>query len=364
MHSRVLPALFAGLLLLAGCGGSAQPAPSAASPAAASSPAAAAGSASAAGSPAGTAKPAASSAALTKLLVLYSASSIDNVPSWVATDGGYFQRNGLDVELRYVAGGTKVIGAVLSGESQVSIQGGNEAMSAVSGGADLVMIAGLLPVYAFKFEAAPAIKTLDDVKGKKLGVSTIGGTADVALRTFLRKHNIDPDKDVTIIATGDSVTSQAALRNGAVQASLSVPPNSLQAEAAGLHQLADLATERLPNAQQSVTMQRSWLNANKPVAQKLIDSYVQSLARVKKDRAYTEDIMRKYLKYDDQKGLDYTYDFFVNEVWPDYPHIKADQLTDGLTELSKSNEKLRGFDPTKMIDDSFVQDAEKRGLAK
>jgi NitT/TauT family transport system substrate-binding protein len=349
MLSRsTLPAAFAALILLAGCGGSVQPA---------STPAASPSSSTAA-------KPAASaSGTLTKLKIIYSASSIDNIPAWVALDGGYFKQNGLDVDLQYVAGGTKVISALLANEAEVSTEGGNEAMSAVSNGADLVLIAGLLPVYAFKVEAHAGINTIDDLKGKRMGVSSIGGTADVALRSFLRKHNIDPDKDLSITATGDSLTTLAALQNHAIDASLSVPPNSLAAEAAGTHPIADIASEKIPNAQNSLTVQRTWLNANKPVAQKLVDSLVQALDRVHKDKAFTEQMMTKYLKLDDQKSLDSTYDFMAGEVWPVYPHVRPDQLADGLTELSKKNEKLRGFDPAKMIDDSFVQDAEKRAVA-
>jgi NitT/TauT family transport system substrate-binding protein len=343
---RLLGSISACMLLLAGCvggGSSVQPANSAsASPAQAQ-----------ASAPAST----------TKLRIIYSASSIDQTPEWAALDGGYFRQNGLDVDLQYVAGGDKVIGALLAGETQISVQGGNEAMSAASNGADIVLLANLLPVYAFKVEARQGIQTIDDLKGKKLGVSSIGGTADVALRTFLRKHNIDPDKDVNIIATGDPTTTLGALTNGAVDASLSVPPNSLIAEASGTHQIADIASEHLPNAQNSVTAQRSWLSFNRPVAQKLVDSLVQSLARIKHDKAFTEQVMRKYLKYDDQKGLDYTYDYFAAEVWPDYPHVRPEQLADGLAELSKKNDKLKGFDPSKMIDDSFVQNAEQRGLA-
>lgn len=304
------------------------------------------------------------SAAPAKMRIIYSANSVDQVPAWVAQDGGYFDKNGLAVDLQYVAGGTKVIGALLAGESQLSIQGGNEAMSAVSNGADLVLIAGLLPVYAFKLEAHQGINSVEDLKGKKLGVSTIGGTADVALRTFLRKHNIDPDKDLSIVATGDSTTSQAALQSGAVDASLSVPPNSLKAEAAGTHPIASLASEHIANAQNSLTVQRSWLNANRATAQKLVDGFVQGLARIKQDRVFTEDVMRKHLKYDDPKGLDSTYEFFANEVWPDYPHVRPDQLSAGLAELGKTNEKLKGFDPAKMIDDSLVQDAEKRAIGR
>jgi hypothetical protein len=91
---------------------------------------------------------------------------------------------------------------------------------------------------------------------------------------------------------------------------------------------------------------------------------VTGLARIKHDKAFTEGIMKKYLKYNDQNGLDVTYDYFATEVWPDYPHVTADQLADGKAELSKKDEKLKNFDVSKIIDDSFVQDAEKRGVAK
>jgi len=367
-HLRKLSVLIATLTLLAGCGGSAaapsQPASSAAPAKPASS--AAAPTASASAQPAGSspAKPAASAAGTTKLTIIYSANSVDQTPAWAALDGGYFKQNGLDVNMEYVAGGTKTTAALIAGQAQVSLQGGNEAMSAVSNGSDLVLIAGLLPVYGFKVEAAPKrtdIKTVADLKGKKLGVSTIGGTADVALRSFLKKNGIDPDKDVTIIATGDPTTTQGALTSGAVDASMAVPPNSLIAEKAGTHPIADLAS--IPNAENSVTVRRDWLDANKPVAQELVDSLIEGLARIKKDKAFTEGLWKKYLKFDDQEGLDYTYDFFSTKIWPEYPHIKADQLADGLAVLSQKNEKLKNFDVNKMLDDSFVQDAEKRGVA-
>jgi ABC-type nitrate/sulfonate/bicarbonate transport system substrate-binding protein len=340
---RSVPAVLVAVILLVGCGGAAQAPASGASP---------------------TQPPTLAPQAPTRLRIAYSANTIDQVPTWVAFEAGYFQKNGLDVDLQYVGGGTQTLAALVAGDSQVSIQGGNEAMSAVAGGADVMVIANPLPVYAFKLEAIQGIDSMADLRGKKLAVSTIGGTADVALRTLLRKHGVDPDNDVTIVATGNPTTTQGALTSGAVQAALSVPPNLLIAEASGAHPIADLASERIPSAQNSVTVPRTWLNANRPIAQKLVDSLVQGLARTKADRAFTQEVIKKYVKYDDQSGLDWTYDFFVNEVWPTYPHVTPDQLTDGLTELSRSNASLKTFDPSSMLDDSLVQDAEKREVAR
>lgn len=75
----------------------------------------------------------------------------------------------------------------------------------------------------------------------------------------------------------------------------------------------------------------TWLDANRPVAQRP----VASLAPIKHDNAFTEQLMRKDVKYDKQQGLDYARDYFVNEVWPDYPDVRPEQLADGLAKLSR-----------------------------
>src|SRR5205814_1166197 len=136
--SRVGALVIAPSLLLAACGGSASaPAPSSLAPAA-SSPApkpAASAAASTTASAGASAKPAASgsaaakpaaSASNNKITITYSNITGDNLASWIAKDGGYLQKNGLNADMILIAGGAKTMGALLSGEVQVAQLGGGE----------------------------------------------------------------------------------------------------------------------------------------------------------------------------------------------------------------------------------------------
>src|SRR5262249_54266714 len=156
---------------------------------------------------------------------------------------------------------------LVANQVQVSHQGGGELISAVSGGADLAGIANMAQVYGFLLEVAREIKTTDDLRGKKVGVASIGGVSEIAARVVLRKNGLDPDKDVSIIAVGDARTAKSALQSGAIQATVLSPPSTLEVEADGAHPLYNLAALKLPNAQGVVTVQKAWLTANRATAQ-------------------------------------------------------------------------------------------------
>src|SRR5437588_683753 len=157
-------------------------------------------------------------APLQKLSVAYSNVSADDLASWVAKEAGIYAQNGLDVDLQLIAGGSKTMAALLSGQEDLTLQGGGEVLSASASGADLVVLAALAPVYPYLFEVSPDIKTIDDLRGKKVGVSSPGGSADIASRVALKKQGLDPDVDVTFVAVDSHANRTAALISGAIQA--------------------------------------------------------------------------------------------------------------------------------------------------
>jgi ABC-type nitrate/sulfonate/bicarbonate transport system substrate-binding protein len=385
----LVPAIAAALLLSA-CGGSAAPtasapasvapaSPAAASPAASAKPAtAASGAAATASKPAAvassSAKPAAASGAASaaakpassgaKVVMAYSNVKGDNLAAWEAEDAGIFQKNGVAVDLQLIAGGSKTMGGLLSGEVHMALLGGGETVSATAEGADLVILGTTSPVYPYKFEAAKEIKSMDDLRGKKVGVASIGGSADIATRVVLKKANLDPSKDVSIVSLNDAQTRSAALLSGAVQAGMDSPPGTLKLEAAGLHPLVDLASQQLPAANDALIAQKSWVNANKATVQKVIDSLVQGTARAKADKPFTLGVLKKYYKNDDAQQMDAAYEFYAKEVIPSLPYPKANQYTDAIDTLAAKNDKLKNYDVTKIFDDSFVKNAADRGLDK
>src|SRR5712692_1073254 len=350
---KSFPALALIPLMLAACGG----APAASAPASSTAVSAAP---SAKPSAAAAAKPSASP----KITIAFSNIAGSNLASWTALDGGYFQKNGLDVDLTLIAGGSRTTAALISGDVQLILAGGGEAVSAVSQGADLLIIGTQGPVYPYKFMVAKEIQKPEDLKGKTIGVASYGGSADIATRVVLRRLGLDPDKDVNIISLSDAQTRSAALLSGKAQAGMDSPPGSLKLEAAGLHPLVNLAAEKIPADNNTIVGQRSWVNANRPLVQKIVDSLVQGAARAKNDKAFGLATMKKYYKDDNDAEMVPSYEFYANETMPSLPYPKPEQFKDSIEQLAPKNDKLKGFDVTKILDESFVKSAADRGLDK
>lgn len=114
----------------------------------------------------------------------------------------------------------------------------------------------------------------------------------------------------------------------------------------------------------SITVQRSWLNANKDVAQRHIDSLVQATVQAKKDKAATIPVLKKYLKSDNERAMDVTYEFFVGSVLRPLPYLQPEQYADTIAIQGATNEKVKTYDLSKLIDSSCVKSAEDRGLDK
>ncbi|MFI5267937.1 MAG: hypothetical protein ACHQ7M_11230, partial [Chloroflexota bacterium] len=103
---------------------------------------------------------------------------------------------------------------------------------------------------------------------------------------------------------------------------------------------------------------------NHDVMQKFIDSVMQAKVKEKADKAFTEDVFKKYLKITDPKALQLNYDYYVGEVIPDQPYPAPEGFKDALAGLAAQNPKAAGFDINKVIDPSFVKSAADRGVDK
>jgi NitT/TauT family transport system substrate-binding protein len=287
----------------------------------------------------------------------------DQVPLWLAKDGGFFERNALDVDVRYIASTTSMA-ALLSGETQIAHVGGSEVLSAVAGGADLVVVAVPGPVYPFSFFVPASVKTAADLKGQKIGVTGVGSSTDVATRVGLPRVGLVPDKDVSVISVGSVTNLTSALLSGAVAGGMGHPPDSVVLEARGFHVLFDLAKENLPFANNTIAMQRSYLAAHRDVVQRYVDAIVQAIAREKRDKAATVTVMKKYFESQDDAAMAATWEYYAKAVRPDLPYPRPEQFADPITELAKKNDKVKQLDLAKIIDPSFVQSAADRGLAR
>jgi NitT/TauT family transport system substrate-binding protein len=396
MHWRLelsVVRLFASLIVivaLAGCTSAAPPAPTSvpaapttapAKPTAAAPTLAAAPTAAAAAKPttapaaptaaptaaAAAAKPTAAAAApagpLTKIAVSYPEGGA-HLPLFLARAKGIFAKNGLDVDLRGLGGGSVATAALLGGDIQMADITGSEIVGANAGGADILVLATLTPSYPYVFMVSKDVADKEALKGKTIVVRAVGDATDIATRVMLKKEGLDPDKDVHVLAVQQEGARMAALQSGQICCSVAQVSDRIALEQAGFHKLFDLTTEGLPNAQGVIATKREYASANPVVVQGFINSVIEGIALMKADRAGALPVLKEQLKLDDDAIVAATYDFFAGSVVPSVPLPEPKQFDDGIRILAEKNDKVVGFDVSKYIDASYVQKAVSLGLDK
>src|SRR5437867_2984346 len=178
-------------------------------------------------------------AQLTKLKAAYSAESSWSLATWVAYDGGFFKKYGLDVDLVLIRSAATITAALLAGEAPMIQLGGNGTIQAALQGADCVNVLTLVPIIPQSLVVTPDIKTADDLKGKRFGVSRFGALSDLVVRRYLRKFGLDPGKDVTIVQVGGIPELLAAMKAGAISGGSLSPPVLTAAKKAGFKEFGD-----------------------------------------------------------------------------------------------------------------------------
>ena len=312
--------------------------------------------------PAPAVQPTSTPAPLTKVSVSYSERVGSYLPLILAQDQGIFKKHGLDPEIQLMAGATGM-SALLSGQVQIAQIGGSEVVSAEASGGDLVMSGNLGAVSSYVFLVAPSINSVEDLRGKQVGISSVGGSADIATRLSMVHYGLDPDKDITIVPLGSLQNRSAGLMNGAIQAAPSNPPEAYLLERQGFKVLFDVADLGIPVANATIVAQRSWINDHKDVFQAWNDSIVEAIGLAKSQPEVGVPVMKQFLQSDDDALMRQTYDFWINKILKQPPTLSPDQFADTLASLEKNNPKVKGIDITKMIDGSYLQNAVDKGLA-
>ncbi|MBV9596181.1 MAG: ABC transporter substrate-binding protein [Chloroflexi bacterium] len=301
--------------------------------------------------------------ALTKIAVSYPEGGA-HLPLFIARDKGIFNKYGLDVDLKPLGGGSVATAALLGGDVQLVDITGSEIVTANAQGGDVVVLATLTPTYPYVFEVSKDITDKEDLKGKTIAIRAVGDATDIATRVMLKKEGLDPDKDVTLLAVQQEGARMAALQSGQICCSVAQVSDRLQLEKVGFHTLVDLTAEGLPNSQGVIAARRDYVQANPQVVQNFINSVVAGIALMKADKAGALPVLKAQLNLDDDAIVSATYDFFAKDVVPSVPLAQPNQFSDSIALLSEQNDKVKGFDISKYIDSSYVQNAVAAGLDK
>jgi len=327
------------MTIVAGCGGNA-------APGAATSPSGAAASATATPEP-------------IKIRAAYGNVTPANLAPFYAKEKGIFLQNGLDVDLSLIDGGGKSMAALLGSSVEIAQLGGTEAMSAFVGGGDIKAVALFVPVSPWVLMAPASYTGPNDLKGKTVGVATKGGSSEIAAVQQIERLGLKTT-DVTIQATGSVANLTAAMLANQVYAGPGHPPDTAALFKAGYKVIMDLAAQNVPAVENCTIVTTKYMNDHKDVMQKYVDSLIQAIVAMKKDKAGTIPVMQKLLNVTDQDALSQTYDYYVTQIFPAYPTVTTKEWLYSRDELTKTNAAVKDLDVTKVIDNSFVKNAQDR----
>src|SRR5579859_3163740 len=226
-------------------------------------------------------------AAKTKVAISFSDRTTSDLALFLAKEVELFGKYGVDADLLFIAS-SNGIPALIADQTQFALIGGPETLGAVVGGADLVAIVQLSGAQPYLMEVTKDIKTVDDLRGKRVAVSTLGSSSDTATRISLRAKGLNPDQDVSIVAVGSLENRMSALINGAVDAGLGSPPETLKLEDGGLHPLYDLSQIDMPPLAQCLIVKRSTITTQRDLVQRVVNAIVEATAVQKSDRQISQ----------------------------------------------------------------------------
>jgi len=185
--------------------------------------------------------------AIDDIRIAYPSTSFTTMPMLVASKFGLYQTEGLRPELILMRPNISVT-AVVTGQVEFATVHGSIVRAAAQGmPVKSLMVVADRPAYYLV--AKPGVNSVGALRGKSVGIASLGGSVHLMTKEFLAQNNLDADKNVALVVTGDHNTSIQAMQNGHVDAAVISVPWQTVAEKAGFRKLAYFGDAmRLPMA--------------------------------------------------------------------------------------------------------------------
>ena len=299
-----------------------------------------------------------------RIRIGYSSISGAYVPIWVAHDGGHFIKESLEDQIVLIPSGTQLAQVTVAGEIDVGSLNGSSAMAAALQGADLKIIGNSGNKLIFSLYVRPEIKSVEGLKGKKIGITRFGSAPDIAIRYALRKYNINPEKDLTLIQLGFMATVAAGLQGGSIDGGVVSPPTQFAVDKAGFKELINITDMDFAFPNPALVAVGSIIKSKPDVINRFVRAYTRGIHRARTDRDFTYKSMAKYTKIQDTDVLRRAYDLYIGKVLEKAPYINMVGLQNALDDLAKTVPAAKNAKPEQFVDHRFLDNLEKSGLMK
>ncbi len=220
--------------------------------------------------------------------------NISVAPFYLAKVRNYYATEGVDVDLIVMRGPVATL-ALLAGELEfaaIPTAGLNAALR----GAPFISIFNAFQRPLFSLVARPDIQSVAGLRGKKVGIAGIGSAMETLLRLLLKKHGLEPGRDLLFLVTGTGGDRLASLMSGVTDATLLVPPLNFKAEDSGYRELVSFLNEDIVQLQGGVIAHENTIRSHPSTVKGFLNGTVKGLITFQESRSRVISIFSQYAK--------------------------------------------------------------------
>jgi NitT/TauT family transport system substrate-binding protein len=304
-----------------------------------------------------------------KVRVGLSALSATSGSLWVAEEKGLFTKHGIDAEVIFVGGGAaRVVGSLIAGDIQFATGGGDAIIRAALRGADVISVASPLIKGLQRVMARADIKSPEELKGKKVGITRFGSASHLVILLALRRWGMRPD-EVQILQVESSPAMLASLDNRGIDAAVLTMPSFFVAEERGYRVLADLGEMDIYYLQNTLDTTRGYLRRHRDHALRFTKGMIEGIAYFKKNKKESLEVLRKKLRIQSEqeknyKYLESSYHLLASKYYSEIPYPSTRAIQTSLEFLAADEPKAKGADAKSFMDESLIKEIEASGFIK
>jgi len=294
-----------------------------------------------------------------KLPISASSKTLGYSPLWVASKLGFFEKQGLDVQLVLVNGADKSTMALMGGSVFISSGGVDTVIAAVEQGAEIATIGGVINGLTHYIMGGKKFRTFEDLRGANIGSSGLTSGTAFVLRRVLRAKGMEYPRDYNLINVGGSAQAFLSLTAGRIDAAIIAVPLNYEAAQMGYPVIAKVV-DFIPNYQLTdVTVKRSWADKNRPLVVRFMKGLVLAMRWMNDNREPTVEFLSKEMKLKPEqarRGWEY---YTENKIWNPNGESNVEGIRT-VIQISAERGLFKGGvlpPPTKYLDHSYVEEA-------
>jgi NitT/TauT family transport system substrate-binding protein len=250
--------------------------------------------------------------------------------------------------------------AMLAGETPIIHTGASAVITSNLTGSGAVLIAGSVNRFPYVLFANDQIKRIEDLKGKKFGVSRIGSADNAAAQTVFSRYGLKGD-DVGYLTIGSVPARLAAMQSNIIQATLLQPPETLKAKELGVKALLDFTKLDVEWQQNGVAVTRDYIKKKPDTIRRFMRAYVEAGVYNLTNPKGAQKVLQKYLSIKDDKAIEESYNEIVAKLTRRVPYPTEPGIQIFLDQLKATNPKAAQAKPSDFTDVSFLRELESSG---